>query len=123
MAARHSLHLRFARLCPKTLRGVFSDAAAGIAVTSKGLNFPFSFRRLIPKKSVEFFPFDKWRLRLESESRKQNLWMFSTTCRFYGGQPVGGLLTSSPTRFEPSIFRPQGRISGPVGPAAAGEAH
>lgn len=94
MTARLSLHLRFARLCPKTLRGVFSDAAAGIAATSSGLNFPFSFRTLIPKKSVEFFLFDEWRLRLESESRKRNLWILSTACRICGGQPVGCLLTN-----------------------------
>lgn len=49
--ARHSLHLRFARFpFRRTSRGVFSDAAAGIAVASPGLNFSISFRGLLLKK-------------------------------------------------------------------------
>ena len=68
ITARHSLHLRFARLDPKTSPGVFSDAAAGIAAIPIRLNFPFSFQRLGPKKSVEFFPLDTGKLRPKSES-------------------------------------------------------
>lgn len=40
-AARHSLHLRFARPVPRNAQGVFSDAAAGITASSIGLVFPF----------------------------------------------------------------------------------
>ena len=50
MAARLSLHLRFAGLCPKTSRGVFSDAAAGIAVTPIRLNFTVPFQVVKPEK-------------------------------------------------------------------------
>ena len=45
--ARHSLHLRFAKSIPKNFRGVFSDAAAGIAAVSFRLNFPNSLRGLL----------------------------------------------------------------------------
>lgn len=43
-AARLSLHLRFARLVPGNLLGVFSDRAAGIAAGSFGYVFPFGFK-------------------------------------------------------------------------------
>ena len=46
-AARHSLHLRFAKVVPKNARGVFSDAAAGIAAASFRLNFSNSIRGLL----------------------------------------------------------------------------
>lgn len=46
-AARHSLHLRFARLVPKNLRGAFSDAAAGIAAVSSRLKLSNSIRGLL----------------------------------------------------------------------------
>ena len=42
--ARLSLHLRFAKLVPGNLRGVFSDRAADIAFGSSGYVFPFGFR-------------------------------------------------------------------------------
>jgi hypothetical protein len=51
MAVRLSLHLRFAVLCPGTLQGVFSDAAAGIAATSIRLNFPVLFQEVSPEKA------------------------------------------------------------------------
>jgi hypothetical protein len=63
-ATRLSLHLRFARLGPKALRGVFSDAAAGIAAIPIRLKKAISFRRLGPEELAEFFPFDALRLRL-----------------------------------------------------------
>ncbi|MGE3692955.1 MAG: hypothetical protein AB7F98_16395 [Novosphingobium sp.] len=86
MTARHSLHLRFAGFGPKTSPSVFSDAAAGIAVTSIRLNSSFSFKPLSLKKFAEFFPFDTRKLRPKSESRKKNLWMFSTARRFCSGE-------------------------------------
>ena len=52
------------------LQGVFSNAAAGIAAASFGLNFSVSFRGLLLQERGNFFPFDEGRLRLMTESRK-----------------------------------------------------
>ena len=70
-AARHSLHLRFARPIPGNLRGVFSDTAAGIAAVSR-LCFPLlssGYPRI-----VQFgLPFRQLKAAPRSESRKQKL--------------------------------------------------
>ncbi len=71
LTARHSLHLRFARHVPKNARGVFSDAAAGIAASSISLVFPFCFSSFLHHLQVRFDCFDKTKLRFESESRKR----------------------------------------------------
>jgi hypothetical protein len=55
-AARHSLHLRFAKPIPKNLRGAFSDAAAGIAAASSGLNFSNSIRGLLRQECAREQP-------------------------------------------------------------------
>jgi hypothetical protein len=51
-------------------KDVFSNAAAGIAAASIGLNFSTSFRGLLLQESGNFFPFDELRLRPRPESRK-----------------------------------------------------
>ena len=48
--ARLSLHLRFAEPIPKSLQGVFSDTAAGIAAAIASLNFPTIFQAVTPEK-------------------------------------------------------------------------
>lgn len=59
-AARHSLHLRFARFVPKNSRGAFSDAAAGIAAASFRSNFSNSFRGLfLPERGSSSLPMDR----------------------------------------------------------------
>ena len=50
--ARLSRHLRFARKIPKKFRGVFSDAAAGIAAVSSGPEFPCSYKALTLQERV-----------------------------------------------------------------------
>lgn len=57
----------------RTGRGVFSDAAAGIAAASFGLKFPMPLRGLLPRERGNFFPFDERRLRLATESCKKFL--------------------------------------------------
>ena len=86
ITARHSLHLRFAKLAPKSLRGAFSDAAAGIAVTPIRLNFPVLFQAVTPGGGGRFFPFDKQKLRLFAESYKQKMQGLSTGAKIAGGQ-------------------------------------
>lgn len=86
ITARHSLHLRFAGLCPRTSPSVFSDAAAGIAAIPIRLKFSVLFQAVRPEKVRRIHPFDTGKLRPKSESRKRNLWMFSTARRFRGGE-------------------------------------
>jgi hypothetical protein len=54
----------------RNLRGVFSNAAAGIAAVSIGLNLSSSFRGLRLQECEKSAPFDKQRLRSRSESCK-----------------------------------------------------
>ena len=77
-ASRHSLHLRFARVAPGSSRGVFSDAAAGIAATSIRYVFPIRFSGFPPHLQVRFHRLDKGKLRFKTESRKQKMRKLST---------------------------------------------
>lgn len=86
LTARHSLHLRFAMPIPGNLRGVFSNAAAGIAARSLRYVFPFRFSGFPRKLQVRFHRLDKAKLRLESESRKRKVVDLSTGRAFCGGQ-------------------------------------
>ena len=52
IAARLSLHLRFARLCRETSPSVFSDAAAGIAAIPIGFEFPLPFQAVRPEREI-----------------------------------------------------------------------
>ena len=52
IAARLSLHLRFAGLCLATLPSVFSDAAAGIAAIPIGFEFFLLFQAVGPEREI-----------------------------------------------------------------------
>ncbi len=56
IAARHSLHLRFARPHPGTWPSGFSDAAAGIAATPIRLNSSVLFQAVRPGKVRRILP-------------------------------------------------------------------
>ena len=63
----------------------FQCRRSGTAV-SFGSKIPFLFQLVRAGRAGQFFPFDKCKLRLKSESRKRKLWKLSTACRSCGGQ-------------------------------------